>query len=142
MGIARNERRRIFREAMIARGTGRSKRIYAHEQVLDLAREMAHEVYAEIMERDNELYADWKKMCPELSPARCEDLFVELAIAQLLDPARAILASMLANPHFTHLHESIYDALIKDNILRQGRARDRSRPRFMLDAQGEMKRVN
>jgi hypothetical protein len=139
MGQGRNERRRIFREAMLERGNKASKKVYAHKQVLHLATEMAHETYAEIMERDNELYSEWKSMCPELTPEKCEEMFVEMIVPKLLEPARAMLAKMLGMAQYKHLHESIYEALIQDNILRQGRNAPKGRALFTMDEQGEMK---
>jgi hypothetical protein len=136
---ARSERRRIFREAMLERGNRAAKKVYAHAQVLNLATEMAHETYMDIMERDNELYAEWKSMCPELTPEKCEEMFVEMIVPKLLDPARAILAQMLGMDQYKHLHESIYEALIQDNILRQGRNAPNGRPLLTFGKDGDVK---
>jgi hypothetical protein len=124
---ARAARRAAFKLALADRASRATRRVYAHEQVLSLATEMAHEVYDEIMSSDNELYSDWKALCPDLTPEKCEALFVEQLIPHLLEPARATLARMLAMPQYEHLHESIYDALCKDNILRQGRMAPKGR---------------
>jgi len=125
------EKLKLFRNGMMPRE--RPRTIYAHEQVASVAREMAHEVYADLMKSDNELYRDWKKQCPDLTPELCEELFVELMIPRLLEPARATLAKMLANPSFQHLHESIYDALVRDNVLRAGRNAPRGRQRITVN---------
>jgi hypothetical protein len=134
---ARNMRRQLFAEGMMPRRTPRT--IYAHEQVVSVARGLAHEVYADIMGADNELYADWKKQCEDLTPEKCEELFVELLVPRLLEPARAMLARMLALPEFAPLHESIYDALCRDNVLRQGRAAPQGRPRLDIGEDGNVK---
>jgi hypothetical protein len=132
----RNERKRLFREAMLERGTRASRKVYAHEQVLSVALEMSHEVYAEIMTHDNELYAEWKKMCPDLTPTLAEELFVELILPKMLEPARATLAKMLGMAQYQSLHEGIYEALVKDNILRQGRIAPAQRGRVIVHPEG------
>lgn len=134
MSYARNMRRQLFASGMMPRRAPRT--IYAHEQVLDTARGMAREVYADLMRSDNELYGDWKSQCPDLTPEKCEELFVELLAPRMLEPARATLAAMLSNPVYKHLHESIYDALVKDNALRAGRNAPRGRARLHIDDDG------
>lgn len=135
MSKARNQRRQLFENGMMPRAQPRT--IYAHEQVLAVAKEMAHEVYSDLMSADNELYSDWKKQCPDLTPEKCEELFCELLIPRLLEPARATLAQMLGNAAYEHLHESIYDALCKDNILRQGRIAPRGRGHVVIGDENE-----
>lgn len=136
---AKNERRQIFQDAMRVRAGG-PRTIYAHEQVVDTAKGLARQAYEDLMKSDNELYADWKNMCPELTPALCEEMFVELMYPCMLEPARAILARMLANPAYSTLHESIYDALVKDNVLRAGRNADPRRARLDINTEtGEVK---
>ena len=137
MSQARNMRRQLFKNGMMRRSNPRT--IYAHEQVLDTARGMAHEVYADIMSADNELYADWKSQCDDLTPEKCEELFVELLVPHLLEPARATLAAMLRSPMYEHLHESIYDALIKDNVLRAGRIAPKGRARLTVNEDDSVK---
>src|SRR5689334_6383949 len=114
-GEARKMRLDLFREGMMSRRAPRT--IYAHEQVAEVALAMAHEVYADLMASDNELYADWKRQCDDLTPEKCEELFCALLCPRLLEPARATLATMLGRKEYEHLHEGIYDALIKDNAL-------------------------
>jgi hypothetical protein len=135
MSNARNQRRQLFKNGMMPRAQPRT--IYAHEQVLSVAKAMAHEVYSDLMSADNELYSDWKKQCLDLTPEKCEELFCELLIPRLLEPARATLGAMLGKKEYEHLHESIYDALRKDNILRQGRIAPRGRGRVVIDAENE-----
>lgn len=134
---SRELRRTYFRNGMMPRMNPRQ--IYAHEQVISVALKMAHEVYDELMTSDNELYADWKKQCPDLTAEKCEELFCQLMIPKLLEPARATLASMLAKSEFAHLHESIYDALCLDNILRIGRNAPKGRARIEIGEDGEAK---
>jgi hypothetical protein len=136
----RNERKRLFREAMLERGNRASRKVYAHKQVLEVALEMSHEVYAEIMQRDNELYAEWLKMCPDLTPTLAEELFVELLLPKMLEPARATLAKMLGMAQYKSLHEGIYNALIQDNILRQGRTAPTQRGRVIVHPEDSLTR--
>ena len=103
------------------------RKFAAHKLVVATARSLAHEAYADLMGGSNELYADWKSQCEDLTPARAEALFVELMYPKLIEAARHTLAKMLAEPTLAHLHEDIYDALQKDYILRHGRTRDDSR---------------
>ena len=115
------------------------KKVHAHEQVVKVAIEMAHQLYAECMRRDNELYRRWKSQCEDLTPERAERMFVQLMYPKLLEPARTTLAKMLGDPSVAHLHESIYDSIIKDNEVRAGRVAARGRPRLDLDAEGNVK---
>lgn len=135
---ARKERRQLFRQAMAERALGAPKKVYAHEQVLSVAQEMAHEVYDEIMAHDNELYSDWLKMCPDLTRDRAEQLFVDLITPLLLEPARATLTRMLTMDQYKSLHDGIYDALIKDNVLRAGRNAPRGRAKIDVDDEGNV----
>ena len=92
----------------------------AHKLLVKTAQDMAHELYDCVMQ-DDSLYAYWKSQCDELTPKIAEKLFVQLMYPKLIEAARTTLAGMLANPMLTHLHEDIYDALVKDNALRPGR---------------------
>lgn len=98
------------------------RKFLAHKLVVETAKGLAHEAYAELMSANNELYADWKSQCEDLTPEAAELLFVELLYPKLIKAARHTLAKMLANPMLTHLHEDIYDALQKDYLLSAGRA--------------------
>ena len=117
----------------------KKKKIHAHEQVVKVAISMAHELYAEVMRQDNTLYAEWKATCSELTPEVAERMFVQLMFPKLLEPARATLAKMLANPAHAALHESIYDSIILDNAVRAGRLRDESRQMLSVDEEGKVK---
>lgn len=107
------------------------KQFQAHKLVVATAKSMAHELYDCVME-DNELYSYWKSQCEELTPKIAEKLFVQLIYPKLIEAARATLAKMLAQPMLSHLHEDIYDALVKDYILRAGREAQRT-PRALLE---------
>lgn len=112
------------------------RKIYAHTQIVHTAMELARAEYSNMMARDNALYADWKKTCPELTPEKAEELFVELRYPKLLEAARATMAGILNDPTKIHLHESIYDALCKDYILRHGRIAPQGRARVHVGADG------
>lgn len=90
---------------------------YGHEMVVKLARDMAHELYDTMM-RKNEAWTVWKHFCQDLSKDASEAEFVACATPHLLGDARATLASMLGQPRYAHLHDSLYDALMKDNLIR------------------------
>ncbi len=104
-----------------------ARKFMAHKLVVETAREMARELYASVMRADNALYADWKSKCAELTPAKAEELFVELMFPKLIEPARATLAKMLGDPTLKAVHETLYEALTKDYLFtgaRKGRARE------------------
>jgi len=137
----RELRRKYFAAGMMPRANPHT--LYAHEQVVEVALGIAHEIYAEIMARDNELYGDWKKQCPDLTAEKCEELFCQLLCPRLLDDARTIMAHMLSDPMLENLHKSLYDALLKDNVLKAGRdAVKRPRRRFHVGKDGTAKQVN
>jgi hypothetical protein len=96
------------------------KELHCHPLVRSTAVEMAGELYDAVMHNDD-LYEQWKKVCPELTPTLCEITFIELLYPRLIEQARATLAKMLA----TNIPESqkliIYDALVKDATLIRGR---------------------
>jgi hypothetical protein len=118
----------------------KTKTLYAHEQIVSTARGMAEELFELVMSQ-NELYKEFKEECASsgLPPAVIREKFVEMMIPRLLEPARATLAAMLANPAHRHLHESISDALIKDWPLHLGRVRDQRRARLTVNEDGSVK---
>lgn len=95
---------------------------HCHHLLRSTARSMAKEVYEEMM-RDNTTYALWKKQCPELTPHLARKKFVHLLWPHLLEQARATLARLLTTNISESLKEQISDALIKDNLLREGQKR-------------------
>lgn len=117
------------------------RKLHAHEQVVKVARDMAFALYEEAMSGDNELYANWKNNWPDDAPEVRQRKFVELVYPKLLEPARAILAHMLGNPRYAHLHESIYDSIVKDNAVRAGRVAPSGRPLLQLDSEGAVTKV-
>lgn len=119
------------------------KVFHAHELIVKIAKDMAHELYDQVMGESNELYAGWKAQCTELTPAKAEELFVNLMYPKLIEPARVLAGQMLGNPAYAHLHEALYDALGKDYLLRAGRTTRgmKFRPLFDFDQRsGELTR--
>lgn len=102
------------------KGDPMNKNVAAHKMVRQVAVAMAIELYEELM-KDNEQFAKWKKLCPELTPEKLMKMWVRRAWPTLIDKARATLATMLTQNHPEHLKEAIADALIKDKMLRAGR---------------------
>lgn len=110
--------------------TKRGRRIaHVHEQVREVAVGMAHEVYAELMRR-NDWYDLWKKSNREgLSPKRLEEIWVNRHWGKFITSARATMAGMLAGPYDEGLKEKIMDALLLDNTLVRGR----KTPQFQMN---------
>jgi hypothetical protein len=106
-----------------------TKVMHVHKLIRATAIEMAAEVYQQVM-KDNRIYAQWKKVCPELTPTTCEIAFLELLWPKLVPQARATLAQMLGpgNANVSEKQkEQIYDALVADNALTVGRNRHQRR---------------
>jgi len=99
------------------------REIHCHKLIRATAIDMAAEVYAAVMRGDNELYAQCKKLCPELNPTILEIKYIELLWPKLLLEARATLAKLLttniAEEHKLRIHE----ALVLDAQLMRGRQR-------------------
>ena len=113
----------------------------AHELVWKTAQDMAFALYEEVMSGNNDMYASWKNVWPELKPEERQRRFCQLIAPKLLEPARAILASMLSDPSKAHLHEAIYDSMILDNAVRASRVAPAGRPHLHLDGEGNVKNV-
>jgi hypothetical protein len=96
--------------------------VHVHKLIRATAIEMAASLYSDVM-RDNRIYAEWKRVCPELTPTMCEAMFLELMWPKLIPKARATLAQMLGGNHSEELKQTIYAALIDDNGLVVGRNR-------------------
>lgn len=88
----------------------------AHIMVAKVAQGIAEELY-EVCMSNNDLYAYWKAMCPELEKPLLQKRFVELMVPHLLDAAVATLAKMLTGAASDVLKDQIADALIKDKAL-------------------------
>jgi hypothetical protein len=97
--------------------------MHVHKLIRKVAIEMAAEMYADVMAQDNRVYADWKRMCPDLSPERCEAMWIELAWPQLVQngSVRATLARLLTTNIDESLKAEIHTALVRDATLRRGR---------------------
>lgn len=95
---------------------------YAHIQVAKVAKGIAEAIYEEAM-RDNDVFAQHKRICPELTRELQRKLFIRLLLPHCLERARATLAGMLARDYPESLKSAIHDALIKDQGLRAYRNR-------------------
>lgn len=90
---------------------------YAHKEVVEVAKGIAHELYNSMMQ-NNVTWAVWQKFCEDLARPAMEEEFVRLAWPHLLDDARTMLARLLGMPGKEHLKEQIHDVLVKDNLIR------------------------
>ena len=115
--------------------------VAAHKLVLEVAQKMAGELYDEVMTGDNELYKGWKELTDsgKLSPEKAQRMFVALIAPKLLEPARAILASLLADRTKEHLHATIYDSMLLDNAIRASRLRSSGKSKYSLLAEDEIR---
>ncbi len=93
---------------------------YAHKLVASTAKEMAEELFEDVM-RDDAVYAAHKRICPELTPKLQREMFVKLMVPHLLEQARATLAKMLETNIKQSLKDEIVDALLKDQTFRHFR---------------------
>lgn len=98
------------------------QQVHAHKMIVELAKEMAHEVYSVVM-RNNAVYDSWKVICPELTRDLAEAFFVDHLFPYLIEDARATLAGVLATNISEDLKESISEAIIRDTVFREGRRR-------------------
>lgn len=112
-------------------------RAHCHKLIRATAIEMAGAVYEEVM-KDNGRYAYWKSICPELTPALAEGMFIEYLWPHLIGQARATLATMLNPSSGANLTDrdraDIHEALVKDASLQRGRTRQgtlATPPRFV-----------
>jgi hypothetical protein len=114
--------------------------VAAHKLVLETAQKMAGELYDEVM-RGNAMYAGWKEMTVKrgLTAEQSQRMFVALIAPKLLEPARAILASVLGDKSKEHLHAAIYDSMLLDNAIRASRLRPNGRPKLSLPTEEELK---
>lgn len=93
---------------------------HAHFLVRKTAIEMAESIYEDLM-TDNTIYANWKALCPDLTPRKLQSQFIALMAPKLIEQARATLANMLGTNIPQSLKDQIFDALIKDAALIRGR---------------------
>ena len=116
------------------------RKLAAHELVLKTARDMANELFDEVMSGSNDMYSGWKEAQERTGKSAVEmrEMFVTLLAPKLLEPARAILAHMLGDPAFAHLHESIYTSILLDNAVRASRLTPAGRPRLEIARDGKV----
>jgi len=98
------------------------KVIHAHWRVAQLATEMAHNVYDELMRR-NDWYDMHKRMHPNLASKALEKVWVKKNQHKFIAAARHTLAGMLALPYDSDLKDQIHEALVLDATLRAGRTK-------------------
>lgn len=103
-----------------------TREVHVHKMIRATAIEMAGKLYDDLMSQNPGLYAMWKRSCPDLTPVRCEAMWIELMWPKLIDKARATLAQLLTTNLNEELKNQISDALIADNQLRRGRGRESS----------------
>lgn len=92
-------------------------RRYCHEMVKETAQEMAGAAF-EVLASDNTRWAKMKTMCPELSAADTQKVFVGKLWPHLIEQARTTLAKMLTGPLPDLVKDQIHEALVLDNELR------------------------
>ena len=119
------------------------RNVHAHKLVLKTAQDMAFELFEEVMSGSNEMYKGWKELVDagKLTQKQSERLFVAMMAPKLLEPARAILAHMLGDPRYAHLHEGIYESMLLDNALRAGRLAPQGRAKLNADEDGNLTKV-
>ena len=83
------------------------------------------------------MYSGWKEMTQKkgLTSEQSQRMFVALISPKLLEPARAILAHILADRSKEHLHAAIYDSMLLDNTIRAGRLRPDGKAKNSLSAE-------
>lgn len=104
---------------------------HCHLMVRQIAIEMAGELYDELM-GNNEQYAEWKAMTPGRNATSREIMFIEAKWPELIEDARATMATMLRSDLPDDLKQTIFHALLADNELkvhRMAREREKVAPR-------------
>lgn len=96
--------------------------VACHKLIMVTAIEMCHELY-ETMMTVNTWYDAWKKQNPGASAKAMQARFVRKNLVFVVPQARATLAGMLAMPIDPKQKEEIYEALLLDSTLTQGKAR-------------------
>jgi hypothetical protein len=87
-----------------------------HELVAATAKEMAGALYEALM-ADDEAYADWQAMNPDVAKAKLQGRFIARTWPKLIEQARATLAKLLNTSLNDDLKDQIAKALILDNTL-------------------------
>lgn len=109
--------------------------LHCHVMLRSVAIEMAGELYDEMM-KDNSIWEDWQRVCPELDRVMAEAKFIELLWPLLVrnGSVRATLAQALASPSLPEDAKwAIHEALCLDSGLTVGRKPKRLAPRMKVN---------
>ncbi len=90
----------------------------AHPRVLAVATEMANVLFEDYA-RDNDLYRQFKANAG--SEAYARKVFVARVTPRLFEEARQALARLLASDCPQSMKDEVFDALVKDNLMRANR---------------------
>lgn len=117
----RHQRRRA---GMITSKPGASRPSgHCHEIIAETAKAMAHEVFDELMLR-NDWWKNWQEQNPDLSTTKeLEARWVEMTWGKFISEARGALAHMLTTKIDENQKEQIMEALQLDHSLIRGRPR-------------------
>lgn len=96
---------------------------HCHRAIAVIAKELAGATYDMVMGADNLVYAQWKKLNPEIAgnPKKLKAKFVAKNWGKHIDAARATLALQLRNPIDPKVGEEIVEILALDSTLMKGR---------------------
>jgi hypothetical protein len=113
-------------ENRVDRTRHRYKMVHAHQQVVETAKEFAHELYDALM-RDDMLYNEWKRQHPGVSAKRLEEIFVKKNYSKCIPSARATLALLLNSGAIDEATKiKIHEALVLDSTLVRGRMKPKT----------------
>ena len=98
------------------------RKLHAHKMVVALALEMTMTSYENIM-ANNSVREEWKRRHPGKGEKGLQSAFAKKYLFQHVEPARAVLAGMLAQPYDDDCKAMIHEALVLDATLRRGRGR-------------------
>lgn len=112
--------------------------VHAHRLIAETAEGMASAIYAALMQK-NEWYAAWKRKFPRAHGEELERIFVRLYASSYIMRARATLAGMLKDRHYSAMHEEISEALILDAQFKRSPQQQRRAVKEMgLELTGDM----
>jgi hypothetical protein len=103
-------------------GNQRFNVAHAHEEVTEVAKALAHELYDAVM-RDDILYKEWKRQHPGFNSKHLEMAFVKKQYSKCIPAARATLALMLTGSYDEAFKAKVHEALVLDKSLILGRNR-------------------
>ncbi len=93
-----------------------------HKEIRSVAQAAAGELYDSLMSASNELFLEWQRQNPGLSPKALESRFIAKNWPKCIDFARGTLAHMLTRPDISEdSKEHILEILILDNSVPVGR---------------------